>query len=64
VASIIAEIPFINASFYVGPVANALNGADLAWVVGLFLPAALFYFPMKLKKNAAVIPIIVENKNL
>ncbi|WP_051404799.1 purine-cytosine permease family protein [Bacillus cihuensis] len=49
VVSIIAEIPFINASFYVGPVAKALNGADLAWAAGLFLPAILYYFPMKRK---------------
>ncbi|MEK5363921.1 MULTISPECIES: cytosine permease [Bacillaceae] len=60
VASILAEIPFINASFYVGPVAKALYGADLAWTVGLFLPAALYYFPMKRKITAEVITLPVE----
>ncbi|MFF2856369.1 purine-cytosine permease family protein [Peribacillus sp. NPDC058002] len=60
VASILAEIPFINASFYVGPVAKALNGADLAWAVGLFLPAAFYYFPMKRKITAEVITLPVE----
>jgi nucleobase:cation symporter-1, NCS1 family len=64
VATIIAEIPFVNASFYVGPVANALGGADLTWMVGLFLSAALYYFPMKYKKNTLVNPIIVKNENL
>lgn len=54
VVSILAEIPFINASFYVGPVAKALNGADLAWAVGLFLPAALYYIPMKRKVSKSI----------
>jgi len=47
--SILVEIPFINATFYVGPIAKAFNGADLAWVVGLIVPAILYYFPMKKK---------------
>ena len=54
VASIIAEIPFVNASFYVGPIAKMMNGADLAWAVGLFLPAALYYFPMKRKMSHSI----------
>lgn len=49
VVSIIAEIPFINTSFYVGPVARAFEGADIAWLVGLVVPAVLYYFPMKRK---------------
>ncbi|OIK10183.1 cytosine permease [Bacillus sp. MUM 116] len=51
--SILAEIPFINASFYVGPLAKAFDGADLAWVVGLVVPAILYYFPMKKKLNSS-----------
>ncbi|MEM1506071.1 cytosine permease [Domibacillus sp. 8LH] len=49
--SVIAEIPFINTSFYVGPIARALEGADIAWLVGLVVPAVLYYFPMKRKLN-------------
>lgn len=50
--SIIVEIPFINASFYVGPLAKAFDGADLAWVIGLIVPAVLYYYPMKKKLEA------------
>ncbi|KLT19963.1 purine-cytosine permease family protein [Neobacillus vireti] len=57
VASIVVEIPFVNASFYVGPIANLLDGADLAWAVGLFLPAALYYFPMKRKLSRSDAPL-------
>ncbi|MFF2447442.1 purine-cytosine permease family protein [Neobacillus sp. NPDC058068] len=49
--SILVEIPFINTSFYVGPVAKAFNGADIAWVIGLVVPAGLYYFPMRKKLN-------------
>ena len=55
--SIIAQIPFINTTLYVGPIAKAFGGADLAWVVGLIVPAAAYYFPMKKKLS-------VEQHNL
>jgi len=47
--SILAEIPFVNTTLYVGPIAKVFGGADLAWVVGLIIPAVLYYFPMKKK---------------
>jgi NCS1 family nucleobase:cation symporter-1 len=38
------QFPFMNdPSIYVGPVANALGGADIAWIVG-FLFAGLLYY--------------------
>jgi NCS1 family nucleobase:cation symporter-1 len=41
VISILLQIPFMQLSFFTGPVA-ALLGADLAWVPGLIVPAALY----------------------
>ena len=38
------EIPFINTTFYEGPVAKALNGTDLSWLVGLAVTVPLYYF--------------------
>lgn len=38
-ATIVLEIPFMNTSLYVGPIASALQGIDLAWLVGLLFPA-------------------------
>lgn len=49
IVSVIVEIPFINTSFYVGPVAEALDGADIAWILGLIVPSVLYYYPMKRK---------------
>jgi len=48
-ASIVIEIPFINTTFYVGPVANMLDGVDLAWLVGIVSASLFYYFPMKMK---------------
>lgn len=43
VVSVLAQIPFISASYFEGPVARELGGVDLAWVVGIIVPAALYF---------------------
>lgn len=37
------EVLFMNTSPYVGPIANDLGGAEIAWIVGLGLAATLYY---------------------
>jgi NCS1 family nucleobase:cation symporter-1 len=32
---------------YVGPIAKALGGADVAWIFGLVVSTVLYYYPMK-----------------
>ncbi|UVJ41821.1 cytosine permease [Pseudomonas sp. LS1212] len=49
VVAIVLEIPFMNTTLYVGPVATALDGVDLAWVVGLLVPALSYYGLMTLR---------------
>jgi NCS1 family nucleobase:cation symporter-1 len=44
VIAILIEIPFINTTLYQGPVSKALNGTDLAWLVGLAVTIPLYYF--------------------
>ncbi len=46
--AIAVEIPFMNTTFYVGPIASALDGVDLAWIVGLLVPALSYFSLMKL----------------
>ena len=46
-ATIGLEIPFMNTSMYVGPIAAALQGIDLAWAVGLLFPAGAYYGLMR-----------------
>ncbi|MFC4905770.1 purine-cytosine permease family protein [Actinomadura gamaensis] len=43
VVGIVAQIPFLSQTLYTGPVTKALDGADLSWIVGLVLTAAIYY---------------------
>jgi len=36
-------VPFMNTSIVVGPIANALQGADLAFYVGFVVAGVLYY---------------------
>ena len=38
-----AQMPFIATGFYTGPLASWFGGADISWIVGLTLPALLYY---------------------
>jgi NCS1 family nucleobase:cation symporter-1 len=38
-----AMVPFMNTSIVVGPVAKALQGADLAFYVGFIVTGVLYY---------------------
>ncbi|WP_223693657.1 purine-cytosine permease family protein [Leifsonia poae] len=42
VVGFVAMIPFFSTSFYVGPVAEALGGADFSFVVGLVVSGGLY----------------------
>ncbi|MGZ4531163.1 MAG: purine-cytosine permease family protein [Mycobacteriaceae bacterium] len=37
------QIPFMNSTLYVGPIANWLGGAEVAWVLGLVVAGGLYY---------------------
>ena len=41
-AGLLAMVPFIVTSFFTGPVADALDGADISFVVGLLVAGALY----------------------
>lgn len=43
VIGVVIQIPFMNSSFYVGPVASWLGGAELAWLLGLVVAGGLYY---------------------
>lgn len=40
---ILAQLPFLVTHFYTGPLADPLGGADISWIVGLVVPAALYW---------------------
>jgi nucleobase:cation symporter-1, NCS1 family len=52
------EMPFVNTTFYEGPVAKHLNGTDISWLVGIVVVTPLYYFYAKwdLKRKEGVTP--------
>lgn len=42
-AGIAAQIPFLAQKLYTGPITEALGGADISWIVGLAITAAIYY---------------------
>jgi NCS1 family nucleobase:cation symporter-1 len=45
--AVAAEIPFMSTTFYTGALVPALGGADIAWIVGLVIAAALYVVLMR-----------------
>jgi NCS1 family nucleobase:cation symporter-1 len=40
---ILVQIPFLATGLYTGPLVAALGGADISWILGLVVPAALYF---------------------
>jgi NCS1 family nucleobase:cation symporter-1 len=50
---VLVQIPFMNSSLYVGPIADWLGGAEVAWVLGLVVAGGLYYaFTAKVRRVA------------
>ncbi|MEU6657851.1 cytosine permease [Streptomyces sp. NPDC046821] len=49
---IVAQIPFLAQSLYTGPLTKMLGGADISWIVGLVVTAALYY-PLSRSRSRA-----------
>jgi NCS1 family nucleobase:cation symporter-1 len=41
---IVVQLPFIASALYTGPVARAIGGIDLSWIVGLLVTAPAYYW--------------------
>lgn len=52
--AIILEIPFINTTFYQGPIASLLGGVDLAWLVSIIVPSVMYYRLSKSKSEKQI----------
>jgi len=44
---IVVQIPFIATDLYTGPLARALGGVDLSWMVGLAVVSPVYYFAVR-----------------
>jgi NCS1 family nucleobase:cation symporter-1 len=43
VLGVLAQMPFISTAFYTGPLVDRLGGTDISWIVGLTVPAVLYF---------------------
>ncbi|SKC07737.1 nucleobase:cation symporter-1, NCS1 family [Arthrobacter sp. 31Cvi3.1E] len=59
VAGALIQVPFSATAIYTGPLAAAMGGVDISWIVGLVVVAPLYYFAARLfgkKPEAAPFP--------
>ena len=52
VVGIAIQLPFVNTPFFEGPVAHALGGVDISWIVGLAVICPLYYLLMRFSRRA------------
>lgn len=59
IAGALIQVPFSATAIYTGPLAGAMGGVDISWIVGLVVVAPLYYFAARLfgkKTEAAPFP--------
>jgi len=50
---VLVQIPFIATDFYTGPLARALGGVDVSWVVGIAVVSPVYYFAVRSFQRSA-----------
>jgi NCS1 family nucleobase:cation symporter-1 len=44
VFGVLIQMPFISTHFYTGPLVASLDDTDISWIIGLVVPAVMYYF--------------------
>jgi NCS1 family nucleobase:cation symporter-1 len=47
VLGILVQVPFISTDLYKGPMAKAMGGVDISWIVGLVVISPVYYFVVR-----------------
>jgi NCS1 nucleoside transporter family len=60
---ILVQLPFINTTVFEGPVAVALGGIDISWIVGLAVICPLYYVLMRASRRGLALadPAVVSS---
>ena len=48
VITLAVQVPFLEQTFYTGPLVKTLHGADISWIVGFFVASVLYFIVGKL----------------
>jgi NCS1 family nucleobase:cation symporter-1 len=51
---ILVQVPFIASDIYTGPIARAMGGIDLSWIVGLLVVSPAYYLAARAAPVAAI----------
>ncbi|WAB93592.1 cytosine permease [Pseudomonas citronellolis] len=52
VIGVLVQLPFIATKFYTGPLVGYLGGVDISWIIGLVVPAVLYYLVARRSSRA------------
>jgi NCS1 family nucleobase:cation symporter-1 len=52
VVGVLIQMPFISTHFYTGPLVASLGDTDISWIIGLVVPAVLYYLLAKRCKRS------------
>ncbi|SDK99121.1 nucleobase:cation symporter-1, NCS1 family [Pseudomonas delhiensis] len=52
VVGVLVQLPFIATKFYTGPLVDYLGGVDISWIIGLVVPAVLYYLVARHSRRA------------
>jgi len=54
---IAVQLPFVASPLYTGPIARAMGGVDLSWIVGLIITSPAYYWLAKRSQARGKAPI-------
>ena len=55
VLGILVQLPFLSNDLYTGPIATAMNGVDISWIVGLAIICPVYYFWARAARSSHVV---------
>jgi NCS1 family nucleobase:cation symporter-1 len=61
---VLVQLPFISSAFYTGPLVDVLDGTDISWIVGLIVPAVLYFFAARRKAEEAPTHLILPTETV
>ena len=59
VIGVLIQMPFISTKLYTGPMVAQLGGVDISWIIGLLVPAALYYLVARKRALSAPVRMVL-----
>jgi nucleobase:cation symporter-1, NCS1 family len=56
----VVQIPFVATDFYTGPLARAIGGIDLSWMVGIAVVSPVYYFAARFVQRPLAAPPVTS----